>query len=71
MSNYRVIVIDHVQPTLAGHAGVSYESLPQPREDALALASVLIGLAQLPDDAGPWQQPRPGGRRTVRIEPAP
>ena len=35
---------------------------------ALALARALAGLAQLPDEQGPWRQARPGGTRTVRIE---
>jgi hypothetical protein len=71
MSAYRVIVTDEVQPTLAGHDGTSYKSPPQPRTHALALACVLLGVARLPDEHGPWRQPRPGGTRTVRIEPAP
>jgi hypothetical protein len=71
MTEYRVVVIDQLQPALAGHDGGSYASLPQPREHALALARALIGLARLPDDHGPWRQARPGGTRTVRIEPAP
>jgi hypothetical protein len=71
MTEYRVIATDDVQPELAGHDGDSYHSLPQPREHALALARALTGLAQLPDEHGPWRQPRPGGMRTVRIEPVP
>jgi hypothetical protein len=71
MSAYRVIVTDQLQPVLAGHDGVWYQSPPQPREYALALARALIGVSQLPDEHGPWRQARPGGTRTVRIEPAP
>ena len=71
MIEYRVIATDEVQPALAGHDGGSYQSLPQPREHALALARALSGSAQLPDEHGPWRQARPGGTRTVRIEPAP
>ena len=71
MTDYRVIVTDQLQPALAGHDGLSYQSPPQPREHALALARALIGLEQLPDQHGPWRQARPGGTRTVRIEPAP
>ena len=69
MTEYRVIATDDVQPALAGHDGDCYRSLPQPREHALALARALTGLPQLPDEHGPWRQPRPGGTRTVRIEP--
>ena len=71
MTDYRVIVVDQLQSTLAGHDGVSYASPPQSREHALALACALAGVAQLPDGPGPWRQARPGGTRTVRIEPAP
>ncbi len=69
MTEYRVIATDEVQPELAGHDGDTYQSLPQPRDHALALARALTGLTQLPDEHGPWRQPRPGGTRTVRIEP--
>lgn len=68
---YRVIVIDQLQPALAGHAGLSYQSPPQPREGALALVRALVGCPQLADEHGPWCHARPGGTRTVRIEPAP
>ena len=71
MTEYRVLVTDELQPALAGHDGGSYQSLPQPREHALALACALTGVVQLPDERGPWRQARPGGTRTVRIEPAP
>jgi hypothetical protein len=67
MSEYLVIVTDQLQSALAGHDGISYQSPPQPRERACAL----VGVAQLPDEHGPWRQARPGGTRTVRIEPAP
>lgn len=71
MSNYVVIVTDQLQSALAGHDGISYQSPPQARERALALACALVGVAQLPEEVGPWRQARPGGTRTVRIEPAP
>jgi hypothetical protein len=70
MTVYRVIVTDQVLPALAGSTGVTYTSVPQPREQALALARVLLGHAQLPDEHGPWRHARPGGQRTVRLEPA-
>jgi hypothetical protein len=71
MSEYQVIVTDQLQAALAGHDGVTYRSPPQPHEHALALARALVGLARLPDELGPWRQARPGGTRTVRIEPVP
>lgn len=71
MTEYLVVVTDQLQPTLAGHGGVNYESPPHQHEDALALARALVGVPELPDETGPWRQARPGGTRTVRIEPAP
>jgi hypothetical protein len=70
-SEYVVIVTDQLQSALAGHDGMSYISPPQRREHAVALARALVGLTSLPDENGPWRQARPGGTRTVRIEPAP
>ena len=70
MTGYRVIVVDQLQSTLAGHDGVKYQSPPQPSEHALELACALAGVARLPDEHGPWRQARPGGTRTVRLEPA-
>ncbi len=71
VSEYVVIVTDQLQSALAGHDGISYSSPPQPRDHALALACALVGLAELPNEDGPWRQALPGGTRTVRIEPAP
>jgi hypothetical protein len=71
MTEYRVVVTDHLQPALVEHDGVSYRSLPQSREHALALARALVGRSQVSDEQGPWRQALPGGTRTVRIEPAP
>ena len=68
MTWHVVIVTDQLQSALAGHDGINNQSPPQPREHALALARALAGLAQLPDEHGPWRQARPGGSRTVRIE---
>ena len=71
MSQYRVVVTDQLQSALACHDGVIYHSPPQAHERAVELARLLVGLAVLPDEPGPWRQARPGGTRTVRIEPAP
>lgn len=70
MSQYHGIVTDQVQPTLARHTGVQYQSLPQPQEHALALAAAVLGLSALPGTHRPRRHPRPGGTRIVRIEPA-
>jgi hypothetical protein len=71
MSEYVVIVTDQLQEVLAGHHGIRYSSPPHPHHQALALARALAGVARLADDHGPWRHTRPGGTRTVRIEPAP
>ena len=68
-SQYRVIVTDRVQSVLAGHDGVSYKRPPHPHDHALELVRPLIGCVHLADERGPWRQARPGGTRTVRIEP--
>ena len=47
MSEYRVIVTDQLQSALAGHDGVTYQSLPQPHDHALELVRALVGLAHL------------------------
>jgi hypothetical protein len=70
MNEYVVIVTDQIQATLAGHDGIDYTSPPQSRDRALALAAALAGRSELPDEHGPWRLPRPGGTRTVRLEPA-
>jgi hypothetical protein len=65
-----VRVDDAVNPILAGHAGCSYASPPQPRDQALTLAGLLLGCPVEPVDGGsPWTCPLAGGRRTVTIEP--
>jgi hypothetical protein len=63
-----VRVEDQINPTLAGRTGASYESPPQPREQALTLASLLLGhpVPRL-DGAGRWSCPVAGGRRTVTL----
>jgi len=71
MTEYRVIATDEVQLEPAGHDNDNFQSVPQPCEHALELARALTALVQLPDEEGPWRQARPGGTRTVRIEPAP
>jgi hypothetical protein len=63
-----VRVEDQINPTLAGRTGARYESPPQPREQALTLASLLLGhSAPRLDGAGRWSCPVAGGRRTVTL----
>ena len=64
-------VQDEINQTLTGHVGSQYESPPQPRQDALTLARVLLGYtdAELNGDEE-WSCPVAGGRRTVALRPA-
>jgi hypothetical protein len=66
-----VHVTDEVNHALAGHSGIHYESPPQSREQAVALAWVLLGYTRAElDGAEPWTCPTAGGRRTVALKAA-
>jgi len=62
-----VRVEDTVEPRLTEHEGGRYKSPPQTREQAMALARLLLGRA--PDANGPqqWTAPIAGGRRLVTL----
>ena len=68
-----VQVEDRITSTLAGHDGCTYQSPPQPRDEAVALIRILLGRREEPaaDDGGPWTCPIAGGRRTVTLRPRP
>lgn len=68
MTGYRVVVSDDVDPALVGRDSVQYISVAQERGQALAVARLLLELAELPDERGPWRRARPGGQRTVSVE---
>jgi hypothetical protein len=66
-----VSVTDEVNQSLTGHEGCRYESPPQPREQALTLARVLLGYTSEELDGGErWSCPIAGGRRTIALKPA-
>ncbi len=67
-----VHVRDAINPILAGRGDASYQSPPQPREDALNLVCLLLGRSEAPN-AGQrrWTCPIAGGRRMVTLAPAP
>lgn len=71
MIAYRVNVNDDVLPSLVGHEGDRYASVPQPREQALALVRLLLEVPELANNEGPWRRARPGGRRTVWLDEIP
>ena len=67
-----VSVEDEINPTLTGHAGCSYASPPQPKEDGLTLVRVLLGYTDnQADGATRWTCPVAGGRRTVTLRAVP
>jgi hypothetical protein len=68
---YTVEVQDRFAPGLTGRSDRDYASPPQPREDALLLAALLLDAGAAPEGDGPWQRALAGGRRTVRLVPAP
>ena len=66
-----VHVRDAINPTLAGRGDASYQSPPQPREDALNLVRLLLGCSEPPNVGQPrWTCPIAGGKRTVTLTPA-
>ena len=67
-----VRVEDAINATLAGRTGASYQSPPQPREQAITLVWLLLGCAsQPPGGDARWVAPIAGGRRTVTLTVAP
>jgi hypothetical protein len=66
-----VEVAERFSPGLTGRSDRSYVSPPQPRDRALLLAALLVDAAGPLDGDGPWQRAIAGGKRTVRLAPAP
>jgi hypothetical protein len=65
-----VRVSDELNESLTGRPPRSYESPPQPREQALTLAQLLLGFsADGLEDEERWSRPMAGGRRTVTLKP--
>jgi hypothetical protein len=69
--SFTVVVQDRFSPGLTGRSDRDYASPPQPRDDALTLAALLLDAGRDPEGDGPWQRALAGGRRTVRLVPAP
>jgi hypothetical protein len=64
-----VRVEDQINPTLAGRAGASYDSPPQPPEQARTLVRLLLGWATEPlDGQTHWRCAVAGGTRTVTLD---
>jgi hypothetical protein len=73
MSEAELVVVhvdDVIDARLTGHEGGTYQSPPQPREQALALVQVLMGYTgQHLNGSERWTCPVAGGRRTVSLTP--
>lgn len=65
-------VTESVAPALTGHEGVTYQSPPQSREQAMALVRLLLGCAGEPANGSAcWVAPIAGGRRTITLTEGP
>jgi len=63
-----VTVIETVAPGLSGREPLTYVSPPQPREQAITLARLLLGTAaELVNGDDRWSAPIAGGRRVVTL----
>jgi hypothetical protein len=65
--SFTVVVEDRFSPGLTGRHDRSYASPPQPQDEALTLAALLLDAGQQLEGEGPWQRALAGGRRTVRL----
>ena len=64
-----VRVEDRINPALAGRAGASYDSPPQPPEEARILVRLLLGWSTDPVDGQTcWRCAVAGGTRTVTLD---
>jgi hypothetical protein len=64
---FTVEVEDRFSPGLTGRHDRAYVSPPQPRDQALTLAALLLDAGPDLDGEGPWRKAIAGGRRTVRL----
>ena len=65
---YQLTVHDRLNTRLVGRRSISYTSPPQPYDDAIVLAGILLDRPEGLTGAGPWFRPVAGGQRTVRLE---
>jgi hypothetical protein len=65
--SFTVRVEDRFSPGLTGRQDRAYASPPQPRDEALTLAALLLDAGGALDGDGPWHRALAGGRRTVRL----
>lgn len=65
---YRLTVHDRINTRLVGRRSISYTSPPQPYDEAVVLAGILLDRPEGLQGAGPWFRPIAGGQRTVSLE---
>lgn len=65
---YRLTVADRINTRLVGRRSISYTSPPQPYDEALVLAGILLDRPEGLAGAGPWFRPIAGGQRSVSLE---
>jgi hypothetical protein len=67
-----VRVEEAIEPELTGHAGATYVSPPQPREQAMTLVRLRLTTAgDSPGDGARWAASIAGGRRVVTLTEEP
>jgi hypothetical protein len=65
---YRLTVHDRLNTRLVGRRSISYTSPPQPYDDAIVLAGILLDRPEGLSGAGPWFRPVAGGQRSVSLD---
>jgi hypothetical protein len=65
---YRLVVHDRINTRLVGRRSISYSAPPQPYDDAIVLAGILLDRPEGLTGAGPWFRPIAGGQRSVSLE---
>jgi hypothetical protein len=64
---YRLTVSDRINTRLVARRSIAYTSPPQPYDEALVLAGILLDRPEGLQGAGPWFRPIAGGQRSVRL----
>jgi len=65
---YRLTVHDSLNTRLVGRRSISYTSPPQPYDEAIVLAGILLDRPEGLSGAGPWFRPIAGGQRSVSLD---
>jgi hypothetical protein len=65
---YRLTVQDRLNTLLVARRSIAYTSPPQPYDEAIVLAGILLDRLEGLSGAGPWFRPIAGGQRSVRLE---